>query len=114
MVKTSALVLTNLLTLSALAQAEDVLVPAQTNLPVNQPERVQADAIDAAIIPATPLPVVPATTIAGMYAQENYIGITERANTRPNKTLPNKNGSTLPKQHAAWGNTLKLRTIIVP
>ena len=47
MVKTSALVLTNLLTLSALAQAEDVLVPAQTNLPVNQPERVQADALNA-------------------------------------------------------------------
>ena len=103
MVKTSALVLTNLLTLSALAQAEDVLVPAQTNLPVNQPERVQADAIDAAIIPATPLPVVPATTIAGMYAQENYIGITERANTTPKQNFTQQEWQYIAKAARSLG-----------
>ena len=103
MVKTSALVLTNLLTLSALAQAEDILVPAQTNLPVNQPERVQADPIDTAIIPATLLPVVPATTVAGMYAQENYIGITERANTTPKQNFTQQEWQYIAKAARSLG-----------
>ena len=42
MVKTSALVLVNLLTLSALAQAEELLDAGNTVAPVNQPEQVSA------------------------------------------------------------------------
>ena len=72
MVKTSALVLVNLLTLSALAQAEELLDAGNTVAPVNQPEQVSAEHVVEPI-------VIPATTIAGMYAQENYVGISDKA-----------------------------------
>ena len=82
MVKTSALVLANLLTLSALAQAEDVLESGQTVLPVNQPESIPTAATEA-----TTIAIAPATSIAGMYAQENYVGITEKADATPKQAL---------------------------
>ena len=81
MVKTSALVLANLLTLSALAQAEDVLESGQTVLPVNQPESIPTTATEA-----TTIAIAPATSIAGMYAQENYVGVTEKADTAAKQT----------------------------
>ncbi|UOO88957.1 poly-beta-1,6 N-acetyl-D-glucosamine export porin PgaA [Vitreoscilla massiliensis] len=72
MVKTSAWVLVNLLTLSALAQAEELVEAGNTVVPVNQPEQVSAEHVVEPI-------VIPATTVAGMYAQENYIGISDQA-----------------------------------
>ena len=102
MVKTSALVLANLITLSALAQAEDVLESGQTVLPVNQPESIPTAATEA-----TTIAIAPATSIAGMYAQENYVGVTERPIPQPSKHGLSKSGNTLPKPRATSANTRK-------
>ncbi len=82
MVKTSALVLANLITLSAVAQAEDVLEAEHAVVPVNQVESIPVAAIESNAIT-----VAPATSIAGMYAQENYVGITEKADATPKQAL---------------------------
>ena len=82
MVKTSALVLANLITLSAVAQAEDVLEAEHTVVPVNQVESTPVVALESNAIT-----VAPATSIAGMYAQENYVGITEKADATPKQAL---------------------------
>ena len=80
MVKTSALVLANLITLSAVAQAEDVLEAEHAVVPVNQVESTPVAALESNAIT-----VAPATSIAGMYAQENYVGDTEKADAKPAK-----------------------------
>ena len=82
MVKTSALVLANLITLSTVAQAEDVLEAEHAVVPVNQVESTPVAALESNAIT-----VAPATSIAGMYAQENYVGITEKADATPKQAL---------------------------
>ena len=80
--KTSALVLANLITLSAVAQAEDVLEAEHTVVPVNQVESTPAAALES-----KSMTVASATSFAGMYAQENYVGITEKADATPKQAL---------------------------